>query len=67
MKTVTLHIEDEVINDLDAHLRQKRLDGRFSGVSDMLGLAVLEATKANQPERTIRYRKRDKAINAVGK
>lgn len=67
MKTVKLNFDEQVIADLEAAVRIKRLEGKFGGVADMINLAILEALKANQPERTLRYRKKAPIINAIGR
>ena len=67
MKSIKLNIEDSVFFDFEAAIRTKRLDGKFGGVPDMVSLAILEAIKMNQVERTLRYRRNAPIINAVGR
>jgi hypothetical protein len=67
VKTLTLHVDDQVFADLEEGLRKKRIVGQFGGTIDMSALAIVEAIKANQTERTLRYRKKVDIINAVGK
>lgn len=67
MKTITLHIEDDVFSSMSDALRSKRLANSFGGVLDMASLAIVEAVNAKQSERTLRYRQKRPIINAVGK
>jgi hypothetical protein len=67
VKSIILNLEDEVHADLEAAIRTKRIEGKFSGLPDMLCLAILESIKTNQRERTVRYRRRERQINAVGR
>jgi len=62
-----LHVDDAVFQDLEVELRNKRLSNKFGGVVDMVSLAIFESMRANQTERTLRYRKKERVVNAVGK
>lgn len=69
MKSITLHIDDAVFHALDDSIRKKRYEGTFNNKSatDMLCLALIESLKAGQKERTLRFRRSESVINAVGK
>ncbi len=56
MKTIILHIEEDVIKALRSHLTVKLLAQSFGGISDQALNKIIEAIEKDQSEFTLKFK-----------
>ena len=59
MKTITLHIHEDVISELDTELTLKTMAGNSYGVEDAFVMRLLSALATGETEKEIKFKKRD--------